>query len=295
MHDKTSHSLWVEIALLCLLALLWGASYLFIKIAVSEIPPLTLIASRVSVAALFLVALLAWRKERLPSDARIWRMLLVQAFFNSIGAWTVLAWGQQYIGSGLASILNSTSPIFVFLFTALFTRHEAVSGIKLLGAALGLAGVILVTGTDALAGLGREVAGQLAALAGAILYACAAIYGRRFSALPPAATAAGTMIWASVTLIPASLVLDAPWTLRPSLSALLAALALGLFSTGIALSIYFRLVRTLGSMGVASQAYLRAGIGVLFGIVVLGETFTLADGIGLILAIAGVAAINIRR
>lgn len=119
--------------MLGVLAVLWGSSYLFIKIAIAEIPPFTLIAMRVSIAALFLIAVMFWRKERLPTDARTWRRLFVQAFLNSIAAWTVLAWGQQFIDSGLASVLNSTSPIFVFIITIAFTRHEPVGKFKLLG------------------------------------------------------------------------------------------------------------------------------------------------------------------
>ncbi|MEO1161123.1 MAG: DMT family transporter, partial [Pseudomonadota bacterium] len=151
----------IELALLGLLALLWGSSYLFIKVAVTEIPPVTLIATRVTVAALFLLAVLSWRNDHLPRDGRTWRMLLLQSFFNSIAAWTLLAWGQQHVDSGLASVLNSTSPIFVFLFTVSITRHETTSALKLFGACLGLFGVTMIVGVDALAGLGQQVAGQL--------------------------------------------------------------------------------------------------------------------------------------
>ncbi|MEP7032261.1 MAG: DMT family transporter, partial [Pseudolabrys sp.] len=142
-------SLKTELPYLALLALLWGASYLFIKVAVTEIPPITLIALRVTGAAGFLLAVMAWRNEKLPGDVRTWQTLLLQAFFNSIGAWTVLAWGQQFVDAGLASVLNSTSPIFVFLFTALVTRHEPLGGRKLLGALLGFFGIVLIVGLDA--------------------------------------------------------------------------------------------------------------------------------------------------
>ncbi len=282
----------VELLLLGLLALLWGSSYLFLKLAVASIPPITLIAARVLIAAGFLMAVLGWRRERLPRDARTWRMLLVQSFFGCFGAWTLLAWGQQYIDSGLASVLNSISPIFVFLFTLLVTRHEALPVSKLLGAGLGLTGVILIVGVDALAGLGQQVAGQLAALGGAMLYGCAAIYGRRFAHITPASAAAGAMIWASAVLVPASLVFERPWTLAPSNEALLATGALAVLCTGCALLIYFRLVRTLGSLGVASQAYLRAGVGVVLGMVFLGERLTPLVALGLAAAILGVALIN---
>ena len=283
----------VELALLCLLALLWGSSYLLIKVAVETIAPVTLIAARVTIAAVFLLAVIRRAGERLPRDRRTWRRLFVQAVFNSIGAWTVLAWGQQYVDSGLASVLNSTSPIFVLLFTLLVTRHEATDGMKLLGAGLGVLGVTLTVGIDALDGLGRQVAAQLAVLLGAVLYACAAIYGRSLSHLSPMVAAAGTMLWASACLVPLSLALDQPWTLRPSAASLAAALVLAVLCTGVALLVYFRLIRTLGSMGVASQSYLRAGVGVLFGVLVLGERITPLVGLGLAVSILGVIAINL--
>lgn len=288
----TSHHLRTEIPLLAVLALLWGSSYLFAKVALTGLPPLTLVALRVAGAALLLLVIVAVRRERLPRDGRTWRMLLVQAIFNSIAAWTILAWGQQFVDAGLASVLNSTSPIFVFLLTALVTRHEALGGGKLLGACIGLCGVALIVGLDVLRGLGEQVAGQIACLTGAVLYACAAIYGRRFGHLSAVATAAGTMLWATVVLVPVALVVDRPWVLRPSPEALAATLILAIACTGVALLIYFRLIRTIGSMGVASQAYLRAGIGVILGMVFLGETVGLSVGAGILAAIAGVALIN---
>ena len=204
-----------ELVLLGVLALLWGSSYLFIKVAVQDIPPLTLIALRVSGAALFLMAVVGVRGDRMPRDTRTWRMLLIQAFFNSIAAWTLLAWGQQYVDAGMASVLNSTSPIFVLLMTVFITGHETMAGWKLAGAMIGLAGVCLTVGLDAVKGLGDEVAGQIACLLGAALYGCAAIYGKRFGHISAAVTATGTMIWASVVLVPAALVIETPVEFGP--------------------------------------------------------------------------------
>ena len=285
----------LELALLGCLALLWGGSYPLLKIAVAEIPPVTLIAERVTVAAVLLLAIALVQGERLPVGRGIWGRLFLQAFLNSYGAWTLLAWGQRQIESALGAVLNSTSPLFVFLFTALITRHEALGGVRLLGACLGLAGVVLIVGTDALHGLGGQVAAQIAVLASAALYAGAALHGRHFSPLPPVVTAAGTMLCASVVLVPASILLDRPWELAPSIRALTATVVLGVACTGIALLLYFRLVRTLGSLGVASQSYLRAGVGVLLGVLVLGETLTPTVIAGVVAAIAGVVAINWRR
>lgn len=285
----------LDFALLGCLALLWGGSYPLLKVAVAEIPPVTLIAIRVSVAAVLLLGIALVQGERLPSGRGIWARLFLQAFLNSYGAWTLLAWGQRQIESALGAVLNSTSPLFVFLFTALVTRHEATGGLRLLGASLGLGGVVLIVGTDALKGLGGQVIAQIAVLVSAALYAGAALHGRHFSHLPPVVTAAGTMLCAAAVLVPASLLLDRPWELMPSVRAMTAALVLGVACTGIALLLYFRLVRTLGSLGVASQSYLRAGVGVLLGVLVLGETLTPTVIAGVVAAIGGVVAINWRR
>ncbi len=284
-----------EFFLLGLLALFWGSSYLFIKVALESLPPLTLIAMRVSIAAALLYAVARWRGHRLPADLSVWRQFSVQCFFLCLGGWAVLAWGQQFIDSGLAGILNSTSPIFVFFITALWTRHEAMGGLRLTGAILGLAGVVLIIGADALQGLGQEVAGQLAVLLSAVLYAGSAIYGKRFAALPSTITASGTLICASIVLIPLSLIIDKPWTLQPTATSLGAALALSVISSCLALLLYFRLIGTLGSMGVASQAYLRVGVSVILGVLVLGEQVSWSVALGLVTVVAGVFAINARR
>ncbi|MEM7743562.1 MAG: EamA family transporter [Pseudomonadota bacterium] len=291
--SATTPRLSVELPLLGLLALLWGGSYLFLKIAVAEIPPITLIAIRVSVAAAFLGMIALVRGAAWPRGPGIWTRLLWQAVLNSIAAWTLLAWGQQYVDAGLAAVLNSTAPIFVFFIgLALGTREGAW---RLLGASIGLVGIVLIVGTDALSGLGADVWGQLAVLASAVLYAGAALHGRHFNGISPVVTAAGTMIWATVWLVPASLLLEAPWRLSPSPQALGAALTLGVACTGVALMLYFRLVRTLGPMGVASQAYLRAGVGVALGALILGETVPPVIWAGVVTTLAGVALINLAQ
>lgn len=289
---NTRPHLGLELALLALLALLWGSSYLFIKISLESIPPVTLIAARVAIAAIFLLLVLSWSGARLPRDGKTWRLLFIQSILNSIGAWTVLAWGQQFVDSGLASVLNSTSPIFVFFMTFFFTRHESTGALRLVGACVGVVGVVLIVGADAVKGLGREVIAQLAVLFGAVLYAGAAIFGKKLSHLPPIVSATGTMIWATICLLPISLAMDKPWLLQPSEESILAASVLGILCTAVALLIYFRLLRTLGSMGVASQSYLRAGVGVVLGTILLGEQITLVAGFGLAASMLGVAAIN---
>lgn len=281
-----------EYALLLLLALLWGGSYPLIKLALESFTPLTLIAFRVSVAAVLLWAIALAQGLRPPSGLGIWSALLLQAVFNSIGAWTLLAWGQQHVDSGLAGVLNSTAPIFVFflaLALGLSTRFEPL---KLAGALTGLAGVAALMGPEALSGLGTDLLAQAAILAGAILYACAALYGRRFSELPPIVTAAGTMSWATLALTPAAFWIEAPLSLALSASSVAAATALATLSTALALLIYFRLIRTIGSLGTASQAYLRSAIAVLLGAVFLGEPVTTGMLFGVGLVLVGMVLLN---
>ena len=284
-----------ELALLAVLAGLWGSSYLLIKVALASFPPFTLMAIRVSLAAAFLVAVMRVRNEHLPRDAATWRMLFVQSLLNSSVAWLVLAWGQQFLASGLAGVLNSTSPLFVFLLTAFSAQREARSVAKVLGVILGFVGVALVVGLDALQGLGQQALAQAAVLFGAFLYGCAAINGKRLSHVSPLATATGTMLWAMLSLVPLSLAFDQPWTLQPTAKASLAAATLAILGTGVALVIYFRLVKTLGPMGVASQAYLRSGVSVLLGLFILGEQLSPTVLLGLVIIIIGVALINLPR
>ena len=215
-------------------------------------------------SAAFLVLVMKVRRERLPRDAHTWRSLLVQSLLNSSVAWLALAWGQQFLASGLAGVLNSTSPLFVFLLTGL-SAGATKSVPKLAGVLLGFVGVTLVVGFDALQGLGRQALAQGAVLFAAFLYACAAINGKRLSHVSPLATATGTMLWAVLTLVPLSLAFDQPWNIHPSVKASLAAATLAILGTGVALIIYFRLIKTLGPMGVASQSYLRAGVSVMLG------------------------------
>jgi drug/metabolite transporter (DMT)-like permease len=282
-----------ELAFLLALSTLWGASYSFIKIGVETIPPITLIAARTFIAGFILIAIIRWRGLTLPKDAATWRRFLFQAGLNSVIPFTLIAWGQQTTDAALATILNSTSPIFAFLMTVLITRHEAVTGRQLFGVAAGIIGISLIVGTQALGGLGQELWAQLAIVTATICYAGAAIFGRNFKGLDPIMPAAGSMICGAVVLIPASIIIDRPWTLVPSMESIMALLALSLFSTALAFVIYFRLVQTLGSVGTTAQAYLRVPIGVAIGVLFLGESLSSTGFVGLLCVIAGVAAMTI--
>jgi drug/metabolite transporter (DMT)-like permease len=275
------------------LATLWGASYTFIKIGVGTIPPVTLIASRTLIAGGILFFIIRSRGLSLPKDAATWWRFLFQACLNSVIPFTLIAWAERTVDAGLATILNSTSPIFAFLLTAVITRHEAVTVRKLLGVVAGIAGTCLIIGVQAFDGLGQELWAQLAIVAATACYAGAAIFGRGFKGLDPIMPAAGSLICGAAILIPISFVVDRPWTLTPSPESVFALLGLSVFSTALAFVIYFRLVQTLGSVGTTAQAYLRVPIGVAIGVVFLGESLTSTAWAGLVCVIFGVAAMTI--
>ncbi|PDQ18791.1 EamA family transporter [Mesorhizobium sanjuanii] len=282
-----------ELALLGVLAVLWGASYSFIKVGVETIPPVTFIAGRTLIAGGILLALLRWRGLAMPRDAANRRRFMFQACMNSVVPFTLIAAAERSIDAGLATILNATSPIFTFLLTALITRHEPVTTRKLFGVGAGIAGICLIVGTQALGGLGHQLWAQLAVIAATVSYAGAAIFGRNFRGLDPMVPAAGSMICGAAILIPLSLVLDRPWTLSPSTASILALLGLSVFSTALAFSIFFRLIHTLGSVGTTSQAYLRVPIGVGIGALFLGESLGPTAWFGMAFVVAGVAAMTI--
>jgi drug/metabolite transporter (DMT)-like permease len=280
----------LDLFLLVVLSALWGASYTFIRLGVETIPPLTLIAARTLIAGSLLVAWMFARGIRLPVELAVWRRFLVQALVNSVIPFTLIAWAEQSVEAGLATVLNSLSPVMAFLGTWLMARQEQVTSRKLFGVVAGLSGVCLIVGVSAFEGIGRRVVGQLAVIAASICYAAAAIYGRSFKGLPPVIPAAGSMLVGAALLIPASVALDRPWLLRPSIVSIEALIALSVFSTALAFVIYFKLVQTLGSVGTTSQAYLRVPIGVAISVIFLGESLSPTAWAGLVCIVVGVAA-----
>jgi drug/metabolite transporter (DMT)-like permease len=282
-----------DLALLLVLATLWGASYSFIKLGVETIPPLTLIAARTLIAGAILLVIIRWRGLSLPRDPVIWRRFLIQACLNSAVPFTLIAWAETSVDAGLASILNAGSPIFAFLLSLLLFRAEAAAGRKLVGVAAGMLGVCLIIGVEALSGFGRELWAQLALVAAAACYGGAALFGRNFKGLDPIMPAAGSLICGAVILIPLSLIIDRPWTLSPSAASIQALLALSVFSTALAFIIYFRLIDRLGTVGTTSVAYLRVPTGVAIGVLFLGERLSATAWVGLALVIAGVFAMTL--
>jgi drug/metabolite transporter (DMT)-like permease len=277
------------------LAILWGASYTFIRVGVATIPPVTLIVARTLIAGGLLFAMLAARGLAMPRDLAAWRRFMLQALLNSVIPFTLIAWAEQTVEAGLTTILCSTSPIFTFLITFAITRHEPVTLAKLFGVVIGIGGICLIVGVEALGGIGQALAADLALIAATLCFAGAAIFGRGFGTLDPMVPATGSMLCGGAALLPVSFVAEQPWTIAPSMDSALALLALSVFSTAFAFALYFRLVRTLGSVGVTAQSYLRVPVGVAIGVAFLGESVTPAALAGLICVAAGVAAMLVTK
>jgi drug/metabolite transporter (DMT)-like permease len=279
-----------EYALLVVLAILWGASYAFIRLGVATIPPVTLIAARTLIGGALLFAILTARRTAMPRDLAAWRRFMLQALLNSVVPFTLIAWAEKTVGAGLATILCSASPIFTFLITFAITRHEPVTFTKLFGVVAGIGGICLIVGVQALSGIGHALIADLALVAATLCFAGAAIFGRGFGTLDPLVPATGSMLCGSMVLVPISLVAEEPWTITPSATSVMALIALSVFSTALAFALYFRLVQTLGSVGVTAQAYLRVPVGVAMGVAFLGESLAPSALVGLAGVIAGVAA-----
>jgi drug/metabolite transporter (DMT)-like permease len=286
-------ALGVELSLLVLLATLWGGSYTFIKLGVATIPPVTLIAGRTLIAGLLLLVIMGARGIRLPRDAATWRRFLFQACLNNVIPWTLIAWAERSVDAGLATILNSTSPIFTFFLTLMIAHQDRPTFRKLFGVVAGMAGICLIIGTQALHGLGEQLVAQMAIVVATLCYAGGAVFSRGFKGLDPMAPAAGSLLCGAAILLPISVFVERPWTLMPSSTSVLALLALAVFSTAIAFVIYFRLIQTLGSVGTTAQAYLRVPIGVALGVLLLGERLSPTAWIGLACVVVGVAAMTI--
>ena len=282
----------VEVALLALLGILWGMPYGLTKIALTTILPLTLVAARVAVAATLLWIFVFLRGYKIQAPRDFIGGLFIQGCVACAIPYTLIAFGQQSVDSALAAILNSTTPLFVYLISLLWTRHESLTVGRLFGVVIGLSGVVLIAGASALAGLGLGTVGQAAIVLATLSSAVSVIYGRRFAAVAPEIAAAGTLTAAAVVLVPLCFIVEAPLNSAPSAASLAALLVNAVVATALGFVVYFRLIRTIGSMGTASVGYLKPAVGVLIGCVLMGESLTWTTGAGLIAILIGVAAIN---
>ncbi len=279
--------------LLLALACAWSSTYPLTKIGLESIPPITFIMSRSLIAALFLLAVMRLRGLSLPTELKAWKLFAFQQIINSTFPFLIITWAQQYVPAANTVVLAATTPIFAFLITWGITRHEPATLLKLAGALIGLAGSAVIIGLDALTSFGHEVVAEIAILIATLSFACATIFGLRMSGYQPIVIAAGSLLFGGLVLVPPSLVLEHPWTLHPTMPSIVAAVAMGIFSSALGLMLFYMCLARLGTLLTNSQTYLRIPIGVGLSVLLLGEAVPPNLGAGLVLVMIGVAAMTV--
>lgn len=279
-----------EWALLLLLSVLWGASFFFNGVALAELSPLSVVAARVALAAAILWLVIRARGIAPPRGARAWTALAAMGLLNNALPFTLIAWGQLHVASGVAAVLNAATPLFTVLLAHRLTADERLTAGRLAGTLIGFAGVAAMLG-----GGGGQLAGAAAVLAGALAYALAGIYGRRFAAmgLAPLATAAGQVTASSLILVPLALAVDRPWVHGlPGAATLAALVGLAVLSTALAYVVYFRLLATAGATNLLLVTLLIPVTAILLGVAFLGEALLPRHVAGMALIALGLAAID---
>lgn len=274
-----------HVFMLSALAAVWGSSFLFIELALRDLAPSTLILLRMAAGALVLAVYVRLAGHRLSSlRPYVWPLALL-GLVNTAVPFFLIAWGQQHVDSGLASILNASAPLFTALFALGYDHSQRSSGLRLVGILVGFTGVVLLVGFE-LSGSERAVLGGLAVVAASACYAIGGLFaGRRFNGLPPSLLAYGALLWSTLLVAPAGLAQGS----IPGWAATLSVLYLGVAATGVGYLLYFGLIAGAGASRAVLVTYLVPSLALVYGAVFLGEEVTAVALAGLALVLAGVA------
>lgn len=284
---------WSAWAMLLGLAALWGGSFFFVKVMVDGgLPPFLIVLGRVGLAAAILNIWLLVKGDYLPVSWSAWRDFIIIGLLNNVLPFSMIAFGEQRISSGLTSILNATTPIFTIIVAHFLTDTEKFSNYKILGIVFGFLGVAALVGPD-ITQFGSGLVGQAACLSAAICYAFASVFGRRFRGMPPIKIATGQVTASTAVLIPIVLIFEKPWTLpMPGLYVWGSMIGIALFCTVVAYVLYFRILAVAGATNLALVTFLLPITALLLGWSVLGETITWRSIIGMAMIGIGLAAID---
>lgn len=278
---------------LLLLGAVWGASYLFIKIGVQELPPETLVALRLLIAALILTGIVYARGLRLPVGRRAWLDFFGTSAIGVVLPYLLITWGEQSISSGSAAILTATTPLFTVLLASIWTREDQLSAFKLLGVGVGFVGVVVAIGLEEIDLGSASLQGQLAVLLAACCYGINGIYSRRaFRGMPALVGATGQMIAGTLLIAPLALVRQGIPSALPSAQAIGAVLALGVFGTALAYILLYWLLEQVGPTQTSMVTYLLPPFALIYGAIFLAERITLNTLAGLGLIIIGILLCN---
>jgi drug/metabolite transporter (DMT)-like permease len=290
MEQKMSALTW---GLLALLGLIWGGSFFFARIAVVEVPPLTLVFLRLSIAAVALHIYIGGRFSIYPLLKSRWREFLILGILNNALPHALIFFGQTRIGAGLASILNATTPIWTVLIANYLTSDEKLSSAKIIGCLTGLLGTVVLIGPSITDGSDLPLWALLLPVVAAVSYGFAATYSKRFKGVAPPVIAAGQMTASSLVALPLSLVMDHPWALSiPSANAIAAILAIALLSTAFGYILYFRILAAAGATNASLVTLLVPPSAILLGFLFLGERLEMTEIAGMALIGAGLVILD---
>jgi len=281
--------------IMSVLALIWGGAFFFIGVAVRHVPPLTYVWLRVTIAAVALWIFVKARGGRLDLPKQVWGSIVLLAILNNALPFTLFGWGQTHIASGLASILNATTPIWGVLVAHFFTEDERMNPRKIAGVLLGFGGVATMIGPSLLSDIGSSALAQLACVAAALSYAFAGVWARRFKRLgiSPLSITTGQLTAAAVVMLPVSMIAEHPWTRAfPPATAWAAIGALAVVCTAFGYVLYFKLIDGAGATNAMLVTLLVPPVAILLGSLFLGETLAPQDFAGLALIALGLAAID---
>jgi drug/metabolite transporter (DMT)-like permease len=278
--------------LLLLLALLWGSSFFFYKILVAVLPPITVVLGRVGIAAIALNLWLLAGGNRLPLGDGRWKRFLLLGLINTAIPFVLIAWGETRITSGMASILNATTPIFMVVVAHFGTHDEKFSWAKIAGIAFGMLGTMILVGPAAFSGA-SAVLGELAVIAASAAYGFGGVYSRRFKDIPPLAAATGQITGGAVILLPLSLAVDQPWRLPvPGWEIWASLVIIALVNTAVAYFVFFKMLSNVGVTYISLVTFLIPIIALFLGAFFLGEVITWQALAGMAVIALGLAAID---
>lgn len=270
-----------EWGMLLLLSIFWGGSFFFVEIALHDFQPFTLVFLRVTLAALILISVVYIGGQRMPASLRVWGAFLVMGALNNALPFSLIVWGQTRIDSGVASILNATTPIFTVLLAHIFTSDERLTVRKFFGVLIGFLGVYIMLKPELKDGFSWRGLGQLAVLGAACLYGFAGIFGKRLKETSPVVNSAGMLICSSLMMLPLAILIDSPWSFSPSLESVAAIFGVAIISTVLAYLLYFRILAAAGATNVLLVTFLIPISALLLGVGVLGEVIKVLEYVGM--------------
>ncbi|MFT4727628.1 MAG: drug/metabolite transporter (DMT)-like permease [Granulosicoccus sp.] len=288
VNTRDETSVYVDYVWLVTLSILFGLSFTLTSIGVRDIPPISLAAGRLLIAFLLLYPLMRLNGQKMPEVGPVWIALLASGLFGNALPFALISWGQVSVQAGLTAIFMAVMPLATILLAHVFTDDEKLDRWKFVGVMFGLVGVVVLMGWSTLTVLGDDFLRQAAILLAAICYAINAVITRRLTRLPRWSTMTALMLAGSLWLVPVSLFVDSPWQISPSLASGLSLLALAIGPTAIATVMILRIIDRQGASFLSQINFLVPIVGMVFGVLVLSESFPANAYVALLIILAGI-------